>query len=332
MSRSAEIINSRRLAFGPQSKLMAISPMKHKWAREMWTKMLANNWTANEVSLTDDGPCYRRLTEGKRDAFDSALAFVSNLDGIQLFNLTNIEQCITSPEVLMLIKRQEYEEALHVDSYSQIVETVSADPMDVYMRFERDGILAEKNAHIIAQAEILAGERTHEQFARAIVANMTLEGQYFYSAFLLFYMLGRGGEMTGSSDMIKFINRDEITHLHLFKLMHHTHKAEEPGVYNEKFYRDAYELVRLATELETKWGKYIIRKGFPGLSDLLVEDYNKHRANEVLALMGLAPLYQGVTNPFPWVEQFADPAKKREKNFFESKVVDYSVGVLGGWD
>jgi ribonucleoside-diphosphate reductase beta chain len=333
MSRSSEIINSRRLAFGPQSRLMAISPMKHKWARDMWKTMLANNWTMNEVILTDDGPCYRnKLTEGQRYAFDSALSFVSNLDGIQLYNLVNIDNCITSPEVTMLIKRQAYEEALHVDSYSQIVETVSADPMSVYMRFEQDGILAEKNEYIIQQAEILAGDQSHDQFARAIIANMALEGVYFYSAFLVFYTLGRSGLMTGASDTVKFINRDEITHLHLFKHMHYTHKVEEPGIYDAKFYDDAYRLMGMSTELEIKWGQYIIRKGVPGLSDVLMDEYCKSRANECLSLIGLDPLYPGIKNPFPWVEQFSDPSKKREKNFFESKVVDYSVGTLDDWE
>lgn len=334
MSRSNQIINARRLAFGPRSDLMAISPMKHTWAREFWKTMLANNWTASEVGLNEDGPCYRnRLTEGQRYAFDSALAFVSNLDGIQLHNITNnISKCITSPEVEMLITRQAFEEALHVDAYSQIVETVSADPMSVYMRFENDGILAEKNEHIMRQSARLSGSKSHEQFARAIIANIALEGIYFYSAFLVFYTLGRSGLMVGSSDMVKLINRDEITHLHLFKNMHFTHKTEEPWVYDTSFYDDAYELIRDSVELEIKWGKYIIQKGVPGLSDVLIEEYVKWLANERLEMLGLKTLYPDVKNPYGWVEQFSNPKNAREKNFFESRVTDYSVGVLSDWD
>lgn len=333
-SRSAEIINQRRLAFGPKSELMAISPMRHKWAREVWKTMLANNWTMSEVDLTTDGACYRTmLTEGEKYAFDSALSFVSNLDGIQLHNLTNnISKCITSPEVEMLVARQAFEEALHVDAYSQIVETVSADPMAVYMRFETDGILAAKNEHIMRQSAILSGDQTHEQFARAIVANIALEGIYFYSAFLVFYVLGRGGKMTGSSDAVKLINRDEIAHLHLFANMHFTHKSEEPWVYDKSFYEDARTILLEAASLEMKWGKYIIRKGVPGLSDALMDEYIMHLTNERASLIGLPPLFSGVKNPFGWVEQFANPDKKREKNFFESKIVDYAIGTLSDWD
>lgn len=333
MSRSTEIINSRRLAFGPRSELMAISPMKHRWARDTWKAMLANNWTMNEVDLSDDGPCYRsKLTEGQRWAFDSALSFVSNLDGIQLHNLTNnISKCITSPEVEMLIARQAFEEALHVDAYSQIVETISTDPMEVYMRFESDGMLAEKNEHIMRQSSILATDPSHSQFARSIIANIALEGIYFYAAFLVFYTLGRSGLMAGTSDAIKFINRDEITHLHLFKNMHHTHKLEEPEAYNAKFYDDVYSLITDSVELEIKWGQYIIQKGMPGMSNVLMDEYVKSLANDRLALIGMAPAYPGVKNPYGWVEQFANPDKKREANFFESHITDYSVGVLDDW-
>ncbi len=334
MSRSDEIINARRLAFGAKSELMAISPMKHKWARDTWKAMLANNWTMNEVDLTSDGTCYRTmLTDGQRYAFDSALAFVSNLDGIQLHNLTNnISKCITSPEVEMLITRQAYEEALHVDSYSQIVESVSTDPMAVYMRFEQDGMLAAKNEYIMRQSAILGEHPCHENFARAIVSNIALEGIFFYSGFLNFYLLGRGGKMIGASDAVKFINRDEITHLHLFANMHRTHLVEEPWVYDESFYRDAETILRDAVEYEIRWGKYIIRYGVPGASNTLISEYMMHLGNERAALLGLQPLYPGVKNPYGWIEQFSNPDKKREKNFFESKVVDYSVGTLSDWE
>ena len=333
MISSADIINSRRLAFGPRSDLMAISPMKHKWARDHWKAMLANNWTMNEVDLSDDGLCYRsRLTEGQRYAYDSALAFVSNLDGIQLHNLTNnISKCITSPEVEMLITRQAFEEALHVDAYSQIVETISADPMAVYMRFQTDHMLAAKNEHIMRQSAILGESQTHEAFARAMIANIVLEGVYFYSAFLVFYTLGRSGAMMGTADAIKFINRDEISHLHLFKHMHFTHKSEEPWVYDESFNADSEAIIREGVELEIKWGKYIISKGVPGLSDVLMEEYIKSLANERCVMVGMRPLYPGIKNPFGWVEQFSNPDKRHEANFFESKITSYAVGVLDDW-
>jgi ribonucleoside-diphosphate reductase beta chain len=329
MKTAVQIINERRLAFGPRSELMAISPAKHKWARDVWKQMLANNWGTHETDLTEDGPCFqRRLTEGEKFAYESALAFASNLDGFQLHSLANVEACITSPEVEMCIKRQMFEEALHVDAYSEMVETISSDPMSVYMRFERDGMLAAKNQHILEQNHILKGEQTPAQFARAIVANIALEGIYFYSAFLVFYALARNGKMTGSADSVKLIHRDERTHLGFFKKMHETFMAENPEVYDAQFWLDAEAILRGAVDLEAQWGGYIVSKGMLGLTPVIVRGFLETTANEHAVDIGLAPLYPDAKDPVPWFGPFS---RGEESNFFEAKVGDYAVGTLD-WD
>ncbi|WP_234725305.1 ribonucleotide-diphosphate reductase subunit beta [Cupriavidus metallidurans] len=303
--------------------------MKHNWARSMWKEMQSNDWTVQEVQLTDDKLCYNtKLLPRERVAFDKALAFVSNLDGIQLHNISeNIMQHVTSPEVKMCLTRQAYEEALHVEVYSAIIETLSADPMEVYMTFERDGMLAQKNEHILRQSRILRSDPSPAQFARAIVANVGLEGIYFYDGFLAFYNFAANGKMTGSADGIKLINRDEIAHLKLFTLMHQTMKRERPELYDAKFVEDAVQLLADAAELEAKWGKHIISGGIPGLTDQIMDAYPKHRANECAAMLELPLPFPGVKDPAPWVVQFSKPGGGRE-NTFESKVTEYSKGTL----
>ncbi|MGV2866406.1 ribonucleotide-diphosphate reductase subunit beta [Achromobacter sp. AGC39] len=333
MSNYAEIINARRLIEGPRNDLMAVSPMKHKWALEYWDLMLANNWTLHEVSLLADGPCYRNdLTEGERFAYDSALSFLSNLDGIQLGNLmNNIAQHITSPEVLMCITRQTYEEANHVMCYSALVETVSADPMAVYMRFERDGMLAKKNDSILRQSRILKETYSARAFALAVVGNVALEGIYFYSGFLNFYTLARRGKMVGSAEMIKFIQRDEVTHLHLFAQMFATLRVERPELFDAGFWADARELLRLAAEMEIEWGKYIIKGGVLGLTEKIVEDYIKALTNDRAALLGMDPIFPGVKDPCEWVKKFSS-INGDERNFFETKVLAYQSANSLAWE
>src|SRR5690606_20893636 len=104
-------------------------------------------------------------------------------------------------------------------------------------------------------------------------ANVILEGVYFYSGFLTFYTLARRGKMTGSSDMIKFINRDEVTHLHLFAQLFQTLKEERPELFDAGFYEDARQLFISAAELEIAWGQYIIKEGVLGLTDQIITDY-----------------------------------------------------------
>lgn len=328
----AKRVNDRRLILGPRDDLMAISPMKHKWARDVWKLMLANTWTPGEVNLADDVICYREnLTEAERNAYDKALAFLSNLDGIQFHNINmNIAAHVTSPEVEMCLSRQAFEEALHVDSYSQMIEAISLDPMSIYMTFERDGILAKKNEFILEQSKVLGAEEfTARGFALALVSNILLEGVYFFSGFLVFYLLARQGKMLGSADMIRFIQRDEEqNHLTLFMHMLNTMRIENPEVFDDAFWRDAYQIFHESVQLEVSWAKYIFSGGVFGATDDMLENYIKTLGNKRADYIDAPFLpYGNVTNPYEWVERFSAP-NGVEKNFFETKVDAYQTGAL----
>ena len=327
---STDIINSRRLIMGPHNELMAVSPLKHKWAWDILDVMEKNTWFPREIDLSRDIVDYRfRLTDAERNMYDKALAFLSNLDGIQFNNLTNnIGRFITSPEVSMCIARQAWEEAVHVKSYAAMIEAVSADPMSVYMTFQRDGMLAVKNEYILRQSRMLGEEFSARNFALAVIANMILEGIYFYSGFLAFYVLGRNGKMLGSVDMIRYIQRDEGgTHLTLFASMLRTLREENPEIFDEEFERDALQLIKEGVELESAWGRHIIKDGVMGITDAVVDDYIQHLGNLCATRAELPLPYPGVKNPVAWVDEFSK-IKGVETNFFEGKPTNYSVGGL----
>ncbi len=325
-----EIVRQRRVAFGPRDKLMSMAQIKYPWAIEIYEMMEANTWFQKSIGMGDDKDCYRtRLTPQEREAYDRALAFVSNLDGIQFNNLIhNIGEHITAPEISLAIARQAAEEGVHVRAYQTMIEAVSMDPEAVYMKFQSDPVLALKNDYIMRQSDLLKQEGTHEAFARAIVGNIILEGIYFYSAFLTFYVLARNGKMLGSADMIKYIQRDEGgTHLELFTQIHRAHKAENDWAYLGEFWEDAEQLFRDAVELEVTWGKHCIGTGIQGLTPGMVEAFVKTLANKRWKLLRPGKtLYPGIRDPAPWFDDFSRPNGTRQ-NFFEGKVTDYSQGM-----
>lgn len=309
---------------------MNMSRIKYQWAIDIYDRMEANTWFPKSIPLGDDRQCYRNnLNEREKNAYDKALAFVSNLDGIQFNNLIhNIGSRITAPEVSLAIARQAAEEGVHVRAYQFMVEAVSMNPESVYMLFQSDGMLARKNEFIMSSSRVLSDDPTPANFARAIVGNVILEGIYFYSAFLVFYTLARNNKMLGSADMIKYINRDEgETHLDLFTNMHHAFREENPDLYDEQFRQDALKLIKDAVDLEIAWGQYIIQGGFLGLTDAVVENFVKDLANKRAIALNLGPIYPGVMNAVPWFEEFSRPNGTRT-NFFEGKVTDYSSDGL----
>jgi ribonucleoside-diphosphate reductase beta chain len=46
--------------------------------------------------------------------------------------------------------------------------------------------------------------------------------------------------------------------------------------------------------------------------------------------IGLDQLFPGATNPFPWMSELID--LKKEKNFFETRVIEYQTGGALSWD
>lgn len=325
-------INDRRLIGGPKNNLMQIRPVKHGWAMAILEKMKNNAWDEREVDLSSDAKQYATgaLEGGNLKAYKKTLAFLSNLDGIQLNNLTmNIGRHITSPEVSMCITRQAWEEAQHVLSYAQMIETIGFDPQEVYWTFETDAILAEKNQYIMSSSEILGKKYSDENFVKAIAANIALEGIYFFNGFLVMYVLERQNLMRGSAKMIKLIQRDEETHLALFVEMWKTMINERPELFTDELMRDVVTIIKNAAEHEIIWGKYIINEGVLGLTDRIIEDFIMWLADERLQMMGIPKLYNA-KNPAPWFLE-SSSVNGVDENSFETKVTAYATGALE-WD
>lgn len=322
-----QIVNERRLIGGPRDRLMCVNPLKHKWAWDMMDTLEANTWFPKSIPMGDDKLCYaEKLTDGERLMYDRDLAFLSNLDGIQFDNLiTNISTHVTSPEVSMVFARQAYEEANHVRAYATMIEAVSMKPEQIYGMYLSNDVLAAKNEFIMAQSDALRGDYSPEKFALAVIGNIALEGIYFFSGFLGFYVLAKRGLMLKSADQIKYIQRDELAHLEFFLHIYHTLRVENPDIFTKAFYDKARAMLIAAVNLETAWGKHSIEGGVMGLTNPIIEQRMKFLANVRVERMGWEPLYPGVTNPAPWVEKFS-AVNGVETNFFEGKPTDYQAG------
>ncbi|MFA6394770.1 MAG: ribonucleotide-diphosphate reductase subunit beta, partial [Sulfurimonas sp.] len=153
-----------------------------------------------------------------------------------------------------------------------------------------------------------------------------LEGIYFYSGFTYIYTLARSGKMLGSAQMIRFIQRDEVTHLVLFQNIINTLRRERADLFTEELLEEVYDMFRKAVELEVAWGQYITQGQILGLTNEIVAQYIRYLADERLHAVGLKKLYN-VPNPIKWVDDFSK-FNDQKTNFFEGTVTNYSKGSL----
>ena len=89
-------------------------------------------------------------------------------------------------------------------------------------------------------------------------------------------------------------------------------------------------MIREAAELEAAYGRDTMPRGFLGLNAALCEQYMHFIANRRCAQIGLTPVFPDTENPFPWMSEAMD--LKKEKNFFETRVIEYQNGGALSWD
>ena len=114
---------------------------------------------------------------------------------------------------------------------------------------------------------------------KTLIANYILEGIYFYSGFMFFYNLSRNGKMSGSAQEIRYINRDENTHLWLFRSIILELKKEEPELFTPDKVQIYENMMREGVKQEIEWGQYVIGDNIQGLNRQMIADYIHYLGN-----------------------------------------------------
>lgn len=319
---------------GNTTNLREWNRIKYQWTNNLYRNMLNNFWIPEEISLFDDIKQFKNLTNGERNAFNKIISFLNFLDSIQSENLPNISRFITASEVCSLLNIQAFQEEIHAQSYSYLLDTIT-DPISresIYDEWRNDKNLFERNKYIASIYERFNVDNSLDNFIKVLMANYILEGIYFYSGFSFFYTLARQGKMTSTSTILKYINRDEITHLVLFQEIIKELQKEQPQIFTNKLKEELRDMMRIGVENEIAWGQYVTNNEILGINNELIEKYIKYLSNLRLRAIGLEILYpEIISNPMEWIESFSN-INNTKTDFFEQKVINYTKAGVFDFD
>ena len=321
-------VNKKRIIGGNTTNLNDFNNIKYQWAMDLYRQMMNNFWIPEEISMSQDIKEYRLLDEYEKDAYDKVLSFLIFLDSVQTVNLPNVNDYVTASEVGLNLTIQAFQEAVHSQSYGYILDSIAApeERTGIIYLWKDDEHLLERNKFIGDIYNRFKEESSVENFMDVVIGNYILEGIYFYSGFMFFYNLGRMGKMPGTVQQIRYINRDENTHLALFRNIVLELKKEEPQLFTPERIEHYKDMIKEGVRQEAAWGQYAIGDNIQGLTDKMVEDYIRYLGNLRSRGLGFGNLYEYtllVPESMGWVEQYSDPNAVKT-DFFEGQVTAYT--------
>ena len=174
-------VNKRRMIGGNTTNLNDFNNMKYDWVSDWYRQAMNNFWIPEEINMGVDIKDYRKLPQAERRAYDKILSFLIFLDSIQTANLPNIGEYITANEVNLCLSIQTFQEAVHSQSYSYMLDTI-CEPQernDVLYQWKEDQYLLKRNEFIGNLYNEFQKKKDAGVLVKTLVANYMLEGIYF---------------------------------------------------------------------------------------------------------------------------------------------------------
>ncbi|GLK89387.1 ribonucleotide-diphosphate reductase subunit beta [Pseudomonas turukhanskensis] len=339
---SARVHVGDKQMINARADLNQLVPFKYDWAWQKYLDGCANHWMPQEVNMNADIALWKSndgLSEDERRIVMRNLGFFSTADSLVANNLVlAVYRLITNPECRQYILRQAFEEAIHTHAYQYCIESLGMDEGEIFNMYHEIPSVAKKASWGLKYTRSISDPKfetgtpeTDRQFLRNLIAYYcVLEGIFFYCGFTQILSMGRRNKMTGTAEQFQYILRDESMHLNFGIDVINQIKIENPHLWDAQMKDEATQMILQGTQLEIEYARDTMPRGVLGMNAAMMEDYLKFIANRRLSQIGLKEEYPGTTNPFPWMSEIMD--LKKEKNFFETRVIEYQTGGALSWD
>ena len=321
-------VRLRRMIGGNTTNLNDFNNLRYTWVNNWYRQAMNNFWIPEEINLSQDIKDYPNLTDDERTAYNKILSFLVFLDSIQTANLPCIGEYITANEINLCLSIQAFQECVHSQSYSYMLDSICSpvERNDILYQWKNYEHLLRRNTFIGDLYNEFQEKKDDFTLLKVMMANYILEGIYFYSGFMFFYNLSRNGKMPGSAQEIRYINRDENTHLWLFRNMILEMKKELPELFTPEHIEILKEMLKEGVRQEIAWGHYVIGNQIAGLTKEMITDYIQYLGNLRFINLGFDLIYPDHTqepDSMRWVSQYSN-ANMVKTDFFEAKSTAYA--------
>ena len=292
-------------------------PIKYNSMYELYKKAESTFWTANEIDLVKDNNDWEYvLNDNERNFIKNVIGFFAGSDGIIMENLAQrFLREIQIPEARAFYSYQIFNESIHSETYSLLIDTYIKDPEEknkIFNSIENIPCVAKK-----AQWAYKWIENKDVSFATRLLSFAIVEGVFFSGSFCAIYWLKKRGLMPGLTFSNELISRDEGLHCEFACLLYSYIKNKVPQSI-------VYEIFQEAVSIEKEFITESIPCAMIGMNSTMMCQYIEFVANRLLLQLGYDKLWNA-ENPFDFMELIS---LRPKTNFFELRVGEYTKSSI----
>ena len=300
---------TRKMFFDGGADIARYDEVKWPQIEKITNRQLGFFWRPEEVDILKDAADFEALTEQEQHIFTSNLKRQIVLDSVQgrCPNIAFLPLC-SLPEVETWIETWSFFETIHSRSYTHIIRNVYANPGEVFDNIMNIKPIVECGNDISKYYDDLMENPNKKNLWLALNAVNALEGVRFYVSFACSWAFAELKKMEGNAKIIKFIARDENTHLASTQQMLKILPQDDKDFVKIKkeCEQDVYKIFDDVVKQEQEWAEYLFKDGsMIGLNAELLKQYVEWIATKRLKAIGLkSPYNTPAANPLPWTQKW----------------------------
>lgn len=304
-------------------------PFEYPWAYQFWLKQHQMHWLPEKVSLGGDVQDYKlNLTEAERNLLTHIFRFFTQSD-IEIMNCyhKHYMKFFKPFEVQMMLTAFADMETIHVEAYSQVLDTLGL-PETTYNQFLEYKEMKDKFDWIRS-----FNPESPLEIATSMAAfSGATEGMSLFASFAILLNFPRHNKMRGMGDIISWSVKDESLHCDGIAKLFHAYVAENhESIDRSELSKRIHDVFTQAVANEDVFIDLAFEMGpVEGLTPFEMKQYIRYIADLRRAALGEAPMYNIAKNPLPWLVDMLNMPE--HGNFFETTVTEYSKSAsTGDW-
>src|SRR6056300_1417231 len=275
----------RNMFFDENVDIARYDQVRYPQLEKITDKQLGFFWRPEEVDVSKDKKDFHELSKHEQHIFTSNLKRQILLDSVQgrAPNIAFLPIC-SLPEIENWIETWSFFETIHSMSYTHIIRNIYPDPgkifdemLGVKQILECGNDIAYYYDDLIQNNNYATNKKEHKRsLYMCLMSANALEGIRFYVSFACSWAFAELKKMEGNAKIIKFIARDENTHLAATTTIIKNLQKEDQdfakiAIETEEEIKQMFVNV---IEQEKAWAEYLFRNGsMIGLNKNLLNDY-----------------------------------------------------------